>query len=284
MDRGFGSRLWFRNTHGSPGLPAESSSCLIILAPGPSPCHVHALRSLWPPTSPVLPPACPPGSGDDGSVDALSRSRAKMAQGAAITAPQAAQALRVFLERLRLALRRGERVTLAGLGTFAARSRAVRKGRHPHSGQESVLPAGNIPTFSAGHRPREAAVTVTGALGRLVKEYSMPRQSEQRGFDFDAFGRALDWKPWPYSPKGTYWDGGRRFLDAWTKARLAGFVHGALLLSEYDAGQGRRVLYPFPWPRTVDEALAALVALGWWADTVEHRAAFLKRYAQFGGR
>jgi|SRR5262249_8856842 len=212
-----------------------------------------------------------------------------MAQGAAITAPQAAQALRVFLERLRLALRRGERVMLARFGAFAAQSRAARKGRHPHTGQEIVMPAGKIPAFPAGHRLREGAVTVTGALGRLVqgdvvKEYSMPRQPEQQGFDFDAFGRALGWKPWPYSPKGTYWDGGKRFLDAWTKARLAGFVHGALLLSEYDASQGRRVLYPFPWPRTVDEALAALVALGWWADTMEHRAAFLKRYAQFGGR
>jgi hypothetical protein len=57
-----------------------------------------------------------------------------------------------------------------------------------------------------------------------------------------------------------------------------------LLLREYEAGQGRRDLYPLLWPRTVDEALAALVVLGWWADTVEHRAAFLKRYAQFGGR
>src|SRR5262247_940173 len=56
-----------------------------------------------------------------------------------------------------------------------------------------------------------------------------------------------------------------------TKARLAGVVHGALFLSEDAAGQGRHVLSPFPWPRTVDEALVALGALGWWEDTMEPR-------------
>jgi hypothetical protein len=104
-------------------------------------------------------------------------------------------------------------------------------------------------------------------------------QPDQQGFDFDAFGQALGWKPWPYSPKGTYWDDGGRFIDDGTKTRFAGFVHGILLLSEYDADQGRNVLYPFPWPKSVDEALAALVAIGWWVDTVEHRSAFLKKYA-----
>jgi hypothetical protein len=118
----------------------------------------------------------------------------------------------------------------------------------------------------------------------MVGEDIMRQQTAQQGFDFDAFGWALGWKPWPYSPQGTYWDRGGRFLDHWTKARLAGFVHAELLLSEYDAVQKRRVFYAFPWPRTIDDALAALVACGWWVDTVEHRAAFLKRYAQFGGR
>jgi nucleoid DNA-binding protein len=213
----------------------------------------------------------------------------RMAEGAGLTQPQAAQVLRVLLESILLALQRGERVTLAGFGTFAARSRAARKGRNPHTGQEIFIPAYKIPTFTAGNRLREAAVTTTGARCRIVQggareEDIMLLQPERWGFDFDAFVRALGWKPWPYSPQGTYWDGGRRFLDHWTKARLAGFVHGELLLSEYYAGQKRRVFYAFPWPRTVDDALAALVACGWWADTVEHRAAFLKRYAQFGGR
>jgi hypothetical protein len=69
---------------------------------------------------------------------------------------------------------------------------------------------------------------------------------EQRGFDFDAFGRALGWKPWPYSPKGTYWDSGGHFIDDGNKAGLAGFAHGILLLSEYDADQGRSVSIPPP--------------------------------------
>lgn len=213
----------------------------------------------------------------------------RMAESAGLTQPQAAQALRVLLESILLALQRGEHVTLAGFGTFAARSRAARKGRNPHTGQAIFIPAYKIPTFTAGNRLREAAVTATGALCRMVQEDALGEdimllQPERWRFDFDAFVRALGWKPWPYSPQGTYWDGSRRFLDHWTKARLAGFVHGELLLSEYSAGQKRRVFYAFPWPRTVDDALAALVACGWWADTVEHRAAFLKRYAQFGRR
>jgi nucleoid DNA-binding protein len=55
----------------------------------------------------------------------------QMTQGAGLTQPQAAQALRVFLESLQLARRRGERVKLARFGTCAARSGTARKGRDP---------------------------------------------------------------------------------------------------------------------------------------------------------
>jgi hypothetical protein len=33
----------------------------------------------------------------------------------------------------------------------------------------------------------------------------------------------------------------------------------------------------------VDDALGALVAIGWWEDAVENHTAFLKSYAKFGG-
>jgi DNA-binding protein HU-beta len=218
MDRGFGSHLWFRNTHVSPRLPSESSSCLITPYPWPlrnatfmrcaacgllrppsvrfqadvgSPCRdalTSSHRERWmlhPWVRLRRPPLRRRFARVVRGMTRAAMTQAdlvwKMAQGAGITARQAAQALRVLLERLQLAPHRGERVTLAGFGTFAARSRAVRKGSHPHTGQEIVVPAGKIPTFPAGHRLREAAVTMTGALGRLVqggivKEYSVPRQ------------------------------------------------------------------------------------------------------------
>ncbi len=112
----------------------------------------------------------------------------------------------------------------------------------------------------------------------------MQPRHEPRGFDFDAFGRALGWTRWPYSPQDTYWDGRCRFLDRHKGGRLLGLPHSDLLLSEYDAAQGRNRLHPFPWPKTVEEALTALVTVGWWEDTPENRGAFLARYEALGGR
>jgi len=47
-------------------------------------------------------------------------------------------------------LRRGDRVHLAGFGTFEARARKERTGHNPHTGQRLVIPAAVAPVFRAG--------------------------------------------------------------------------------------------------------------------------------------
>lgn len=48
------------------------------------------------------------------------------------------------------ALRAGDRVQLAGFGTFEARERKQRLGRNPHTRERIVIPAGKAPVFRAG--------------------------------------------------------------------------------------------------------------------------------------
>jgi DNA-binding protein HU-beta len=48
------------------------------------------------------------------------------------------------------ALKRGDRVQLAGFGTFEARSRKERPGHNPHTGERLVIPAVVAPVFRAG--------------------------------------------------------------------------------------------------------------------------------------
>jgi hypothetical protein len=97
-------------------------------------------------------------------------------------------------------------------------------------------------------------------------------------FRFEAFGRALGYRPWPYSPEGTYWNGGSRFLDWQNAERLIGLSHSELLLSEYDAIGARNRLYPFPTPKTVGDAIEAVISLGWVADSPAMRTAILRTY------
>ena len=48
------------------------------------------------------------------------------------------------------ALRQGERVQLAGFGTFEARTRRERQGRNPQTREMIVIPAGVAPAFRPG--------------------------------------------------------------------------------------------------------------------------------------
>jgi DNA-binding protein HU-beta len=48
------------------------------------------------------------------------------------------------------ALRAGERVQLAGFGTFEARDRKQRVGRNPHTRERIVIPGGRAPAFRPG--------------------------------------------------------------------------------------------------------------------------------------
>ncbi len=54
------------------------------------------------------------------------------------------------LATITTSLKRREKVTLVGFGTFLIRNRAARQGRNPQTGAQLHIPAKRVPTFTAG--------------------------------------------------------------------------------------------------------------------------------------
>jgi DNA-binding protein HU-beta len=59
----------------------------------------------------------------------------------------AEQAVNTFLTSVLEAMRRRERVTLSGFGTFVVARRAARNGRNPRTGREIAIPPARVPRF-----------------------------------------------------------------------------------------------------------------------------------------
>jgi DNA-binding protein HU-beta len=67
-----------------------------------------------------------------------------------MTKVRAEMALNKVLANLADAMEKGERVTLAGFGSFKVVERAEQKGRNPQTGQSIVIPAHNVVKFKPG--------------------------------------------------------------------------------------------------------------------------------------
>lgn len=67
-----------------------------------------------------------------------------------LTKRAAGEAVDAMLEAVTEALRKGDRVTVTGFGTFEVRNRRARKGRNPQTGEEIQIPATKAPAFRAG--------------------------------------------------------------------------------------------------------------------------------------
>ena len=74
----------------------------------------------------------------------------KMAHSAGITKAAAERALAGALEAITAALRAGERVSVAGLGTFTVAQREARQGRNPATGETIQIPAKKVVKFRPG--------------------------------------------------------------------------------------------------------------------------------------
>lgn len=66
------------------------------------------------------------------------------------TRKQVMQVLDAILAGITDALRRDEKVTLVGFGTFQVRARAAREGRNPRTGEKIQIPARKAPAFTPG--------------------------------------------------------------------------------------------------------------------------------------
>ena len=74
----------------------------------------------------------------------------KMAKEAKVTKAAAGKALDSFVDGVKKALKKGDKVTLIGFGTFSVVQRKARKGRNPQTGKEIKISARKAPKFSAG--------------------------------------------------------------------------------------------------------------------------------------
>ncbi|MDP2754917.1 MAG: HU family DNA-binding protein [Nitrospirota bacterium] len=80
----------------------------------------------------------------------------KIASGTGLSKADASRALDSTLNSVRLALKKGQKVTLVGFGTFAVVKRKTRKGRNPRTGEVITIPAAKVPKFSAGKALKDA--------------------------------------------------------------------------------------------------------------------------------
>ncbi|MEO5569991.1 MAG: HU family DNA-binding protein [Bacteroidia bacterium] len=73
-----------------------------------------------------------------------------MSSEAKITKADAQRALDAFLTVTSKSLKKGEKVTLVGFGTFSVARRAARTGRNPQTGKEIKIAAKKVAKFKAG--------------------------------------------------------------------------------------------------------------------------------------
>lgn len=82
---------------------------------------------------------------------------AKIADDASISKAQAKDALDSFIDATSSTLKKGNKVTLVGFGTFSVAERAARTGRNPQTGKEIKIAAKKVVKFKVG---KELADTV----------------------------------------------------------------------------------------------------------------------------
>jgi DNA-binding protein HU-beta len=79
-----------------------------------------------------------------------------VANRAGLSKVEAGRALDGALDAIAKALKKGDRVAVAGFGTFAVRQRAARVGRNPKTGAAIRIAAGRAPAFKAGKALKDA--------------------------------------------------------------------------------------------------------------------------------
>ena len=79
-----------------------------------------------------------------------------LAKDSKITKTAAEKALNAFTGSVTKALKKGDKITLTGFGTFSTARRKARKGRNPRTGQEIKIGATKVARFKPGNKLRQA--------------------------------------------------------------------------------------------------------------------------------
>jgi len=80
----------------------------------------------------------------------------KMAKDAEVSKAAAGKALESFIDGVKKTLKKGNKVSLVGFGTFAVSKRKARKGRNPRTGEKITIKAAKVPKFTSGKVFKEA--------------------------------------------------------------------------------------------------------------------------------
>lgn len=81
---------------------------------------------------------------------------ASIGKEAKISKAAAEKALNAFCNTVTKALKKGDKLTLTGFGTFSVAKRKARTGRNPQTGKEIKIPATKVAKFKAGNLLRNA--------------------------------------------------------------------------------------------------------------------------------
>ncbi len=73
-----------------------------------------------------------------------------IAKGSGLTKADAGRALDATLDSITKTLKKGDKVTIPGFGTFSITKRAARTGRNPATGETIKIKAKKTPKFKAG--------------------------------------------------------------------------------------------------------------------------------------
>lgn len=72
------------------------------------------------------------------------------------TKVQAEKAVDVMIDSIVSTLKKGDEVSIAGLGIFSVKSRAARQARNPRTGETLQVPAMKVPKFRAAKALKDA--------------------------------------------------------------------------------------------------------------------------------
>ena len=81
---------------------------------------------------------------------------ASIGKEAKISKASAENAVNAFASAVTKALKKGDKLSLTGFGTFSVAKRRARIGRNPQSGKEIKIPATRVAKFKAGNLLKNA--------------------------------------------------------------------------------------------------------------------------------
>ena len=75
---------------------------------------------------------------------------AAVAANAGLSQKDAAKALAAVIDEIKGALKKGDKVSLVGFGSFEVKNKPERKGKNPRTGEAITIKASKVPAFKAG--------------------------------------------------------------------------------------------------------------------------------------